>query len=218
MNPVHLPATSRLRAQAMFAVLMAAALAQAQSSRVLPAVDLRGYGKVSGVQRTFPKGSALRIQTESEAKARLLQAKYLSDTSLSPEVRRRTLRAGAVDVSALEVSNQGWVAALRTGTIVHLLAAKDASGMATLLKALPTTALSQSKASVEVPMWLDRWDKFNFRHYYRPWEKPQGKSETDYDFTSEFAWARQQEQAGFVFSMGLLATDSAQNITESGWQ
>ncbi len=39
-------------------------------------------------------------------------------------------------------------------------------------------------------MFLDRWDRFGFRFYYRPWEMPSDPAQaSNYDIKSEFDYA-----------------------------
>src|SRR6185436_18573358 len=82
-------------------------------ARMLPPVQLRGYGKVSGTFSELPNGaSLLEINCESVAKAQLVHAKYLSDLGLLPGVAEITLPN---QVAAREIAGQGAVAALRDG-------------------------------------------------------------------------------------------------------
>lgn len=182
-------------------------------------VNLRGYGALSGVLQGAPNGNGcvLRVETENPQKAALLQAKFLSDFSLSPAVKSSEISIGAAKIGFKEAQDQGVVAALRTGKTVFLVAAPDSARLAPLLKILPSPALMASSAIVAVPMYLDRWDKYSFRHYYRPWELPTGATNASYDFTHEFDYAKQQQKAGFVFWGDAMTTDSAEGIVNSGW-
>lgn len=179
-------------------------------------VRLRGYGLVSGALRTSAGGgSILRVETESPQKAALLQAKFLSDLALSPGVQSAQLTVGTTQVAVSEARSQGVVAALGQGKSVFLVAAPNRAQMLSLLGAVP--ALSASRASVAVPMWLDRFDKFSFRHYYRPWEVPPGATTASYDFLHEFDYAKEEQRAGMVFWNDAAANDPAEGIMNTGW-
>ena len=171
-----------------------AAPATVKSPEIIAPVDLRGYGEVSGKVSRTKNVSTLEITCESEAKARLLQAKYLSDLVELPGVTPKT---GADGATIQVVANQGAIAAFCAGSKVTILASPDEAQLqALLLKAAPT---GSSTAQVEVPMYLDRWDKFGFRFYYWPFHLPPGVAAKDYDFTHDFDYAEQQHRTGYVF-------------------
>lgn len=206
--------TRSLLVYALSSVTMAGAFhtpathAQTQS-QTLPPASLRGYGTLSG---TFSpalsnRASVLQINCENPAKAQLVQAKYLSDLGSLPGVR---VQADGVRL----VRQQGAVAAARVGTQVFVIAAPDAATARALIAQKFKNAAFN--AQVPVPMWLDRFDKFNFRHYYRPWEQPVG-SDAKYDFVSEFDFAKAQGRAGVVIWNDLLANDSAEGMMNFGW-
>lgn len=187
-------------------------------NQALPPIPLRGYGVVSGKVVTAKNGgTVLRVETASVQEAKLLQAKYLSDFGVLPGVQTGTLPVGAAHVTVQEAQGQGVVAALRTGNSIYLVAAKDHDQLTSLLKTLPAEALSASVAAVDVPMYLDRWDKFSFRHYYRPWDRPKGTTAATYDYTSDFDFAQQQDRAGVLLALGPLATDSADDMLNTAW-
>ena len=189
----------------------------------LPPVTLRGYGKVSGdfstLQLPSGRASVLRAQCADVAHAQLLHAKYLSDLGLLPGVAKHTLNVGKSQIAIQEVSGQGSIAALRAGSAVFVLTAptdtdlrqlivSDKELMAAPLVAQPETA---------VPMYLDRWDKFGFRFYYRPWELPKGATDQTYDVTKEFEWAQQQDRTGLVFWDDEYANDTAEGMMNYVW-
>ena len=170
---------------------------------VLSPLELRGYGTIAGKFQNLqqPAGaSLLEISCEGVAKAQLLHAKYLSDLSLLPGVKSTTTN----NFEAREIAGQGAVCALRDGARVLILTAPTsaalAQALATQVKAAGGRPLV-SKAEVAVPMWLDRWDKFGFRFYYRPWMMPHAGDgdQRGYDITKEFDWAQQQDRSGLVF-------------------
>lgn len=58
--------------------------------------------------------------------------------------------------------------------------------------AAPHTAAS-------IPMYMNEWDDFAFRFYYREGETPKGVKWNDYDPEKEFDWAKLAEKCGFIF-------------------
>lgn len=182
---------------------------------------LRGYGKISGTEwRAAEGGSILQIDCENEAHAKLTQAKYLSDLSLLPGVSESQVRVRGVSISAREVERQGCLSALRKGTTLFIAAATDREGLEKLLKNgfKGNFAEASSKADVEVPMWLDRWDKFGFRFYYRPWELPSDPAQAKgYDITKEFDFAKSLGRVGLNFWAKPNSVDTAEGLTDEDW-
>jgi len=184
--------------------------------------NLRGYGALSGTYRTLPSmpgASVLVIVCESTAKAQLVAAKYLSDLACLPGVTDAALPS-TPPITAHQIAGQGAVAAVRLDSKVYILTAADLKALATVVtSALPASGTEiSSKPEVAVPMYLDRWDKFGFRFYYRPWEQfkkqPAGQV---YDVNHEFEWAKAQGQSGIVFWDGMNTIDSAEGITGETW-
>ena len=139
-------------------------------AKKLPEIALRGYGKVSGTFRETPPkdASLLELVCEDEAKAKLTQAKYLSDLVELPGVQATTVKTRQGPLNAWTAETQGLVAAIQIGNKVTIVAGKDEAALnRALAGSQADVAKRSSKAQVEVPMWLDRWDKFGFRFYYR---------------------------------------------------
>jgi hypothetical protein len=179
-----------------------------------PKILLRGYGTVGGTFTTTTAdgqiGSVLAIDCENGDKAKLLQAKFLSDEQTLPGVTKTDfktgqwgvggLQFGGTQVSAYEARNQGFFAALRLDSKVLIIASPTREGLvATADNALKSnTAPVISDPEVEVPMWLDRWDKHGFRFYYAPWMTAPGHQNETYDFRGDFAFAK-DAGVGMVF-------------------
>jgi hypothetical protein len=70
---------------------------------------------------------------------------------------------------------------------------------------------------VRVPMFLDRWDRFNFRHYYLGWDTPRGVKVNDYDFTADFDYAKKEGRGGILVSEKPLSLDNAEDTINTGW-
>ena len=188
--------------------------------QTLPEEHLRGYGPSSGIFWTSPGGgSLLEIVCEDAEKAKLTQSKYLSDLGILPGVKENSLTLGATTVSSREVEGQGWIAALQQNERVLIAAAPTKAAFAALLANLPGVKLSScvSTPSVEVPMWLDRWDRFGFRFYYRPWEVPKDATAATYDVTKEFDFAEQHDRSGLVVWANRNDVDTAEGMTNDVW-
>jgi len=174
-----------------------------------PQTKLRGYGVVSakewvdGVQ-----GSLLQIECQDEEHARLVQAKYLSDLAeLPPATQSGEINIGGTKISIQTAESVGAVAALRNGTTVILVTAKDADSLSRLITAGVNgdAAKWTSVAEGKVPMFLDRFDKYGFRYYYVQWLKPgpNGRGDPMYDSTEDFDFAQ--------------ATHGGLQIWNNGW-
>ena len=85
-----------------------------------------------------------------------------------------SLKTARGQVSALLVENQGAEVAFRQANRVFILTASDPAQLPQLIEALVPagTKIDSSTAEVQVPMFLDRWDKYGFRFYYGPLTKP----------------------------------------------
>ena len=197
----------------------------------LPATRLRGYGALSGTfeRMATPGGpaSVLTIRCDGDGKAALTQAKLLSDLTLLPGAERVTLQTSAGDLPAVEAAGQGFVAALRLGPAVTVLAAAAAADLDVLhrshLAAQPGNYAYASDAAV--PMSLDRWDKHGFLFYSYTWQGPpadyvapvgfEGRG-PGYDDAEQFHWAA-AEGVGFVFWDGEAANDTAEGMMNEPW-
>src|SRR5882762_7362595 len=89
-------------------------------SHTYPPIKLRAYGTVSG---TFTPGtidaqpvSTLSIVCEDESKAKLVQAKYLSDLQSLPGVKPITVPNGQATLPGLKAEDQGVFLAARNGS------------------------------------------------------------------------------------------------------
>ncbi|MDR3401447.1 MAG: beta-galactosidase [Chthoniobacter sp.] len=186
---------------------------------VLAPTQLRGYGTLKGRYWRLAVSSAaslLEIQCDDADKARITQAKYFSDLACLPGVTKFVLPSG---VAAREISGQGAVVALRDGTRLFILSVGNRDELAPLLsRVFPSGAENLvSNAEVDVPMFLDRWDRFGFRFYYRPWELPPGGDRKKYDFANEFAWAAQQQRSGLVFWDEQNQVETAEGMMNEAW-
>ncbi|MDR1303895.1 MAG: hypothetical protein LBK76_01605 [Verrucomicrobiales bacterium] len=187
---------------------------------------LRAYGTVSGTSwRGADGGTLLQINCESEEKAKLTQAKYLSDLdSLPPGTKPGTVSVGGQTVNFRDAGAQGAVAALQRGGTVVVAASASAAALGDLLgKALTLGDGWSSSAAVPVPMWLDRFDKYGFHFYYGPgWLKlgPDGiHGDPAYDQAQDFEFAAANRRAGVTIWTGAQYGHSAEWLTNDvGWE
>jgi hypothetical protein len=192
-------------------------LSRGESAPVdLPQVDLRGFGKVSGhLEYVRPagatqSGSILTLTCEDADKAKLTLAKYLSDAQELPGLTKIDLKAsqwgwgsmqfGGTDFSSYEVAGQGWIAGLRLGNKILLAASPTREGLVSEISAALAGNREPlvSQPEVEVPMWLDRYDKHGFRFYYWTGLKPPGQNDKPYDVRQDFQFAH-DHGVGMVF-------------------
>ena len=125
--------------------------------------------------------SLLTIQCADEDKARLLEAKYLSDLGLLPGVSARAVQTSRGALAARAVDGQGLIAAVRADGTVFILAAQDEAGLVSLCeKNMPADAqldlTDETEKDAGVPMYLDRWDRYGMRFYYYPLGAPEDLS------------------------------------------
>jgi hypothetical protein len=200
-----------LMSSSSFAFGQSSSQDQALDARTFAPVALRGYGTVSGSFHREADGSVLTITCQDESKAKLLQAKYISDLTLQPGVTTVAVPTGNIYV----IDSQGAVAAFSAGNKVTILTgASDRSLRILIDKVKPA---GSSTTVMEVPMYLDRWDKFGFRHYYAVFRRPQGMTDANYNYISEFDWAKQEDRAGFLLADPPMTTDSAEGMMNYGW-
>ena len=188
----------------------------------LPTVRLRGYGAVSATFRPSADASSsvLEIRCESEDKAKILQAKYLSDLGLLPGVARKSMTTRRGKLWVEEADGQGSVAAVRDGARVLILVAPTGPGLAALFEQqFPADAAApSSEAEAQVPMYLDRWDRHGFRFYYAPWMRPRlpnGRDDDRYDPAGDFTFSRDSGHTGLVFWTTPNPVGSAEGITDA---
>lgn len=187
----------------------------------LPDIDLRGYGKVSGVFFTNEQGgSVLQINCQDEDKARLVQAKFLSDQQVLPGVKPTSIKTTLGSLNALDAEGQGILGALRIGQTVYIPAATSPDAWTTLVDSSFVGAAKNlsSTAEVDVPMWLDRWDKFGFRFYYREWALPEDEEMAkNYDFAKEFEFAEKSNRSGLLFWHMPHRVETAEGLNNGTW-
>ena len=177
-----------------------------------PEVKLRGYGKISGESAVYSrKGkkdlSLLEIDCESPEIAALVQAKYLSDLQSLGEVKKIQITIDRRQVQGYNAADQGYIACARKNNKVMIVAAVDENELADILK--QTSGLEFS-SNARIPMYLDGWDQYAFRFYYRPGAMPNDKKKREnYNVIDEFEFAKKNDHCGFVFWAGQNQLDFA---------
>ena len=205
----------------------------ASSSIIFPSAKLRGYGSVAGTftltETVGQSAGALRIVCQDQEKAKLIQAKYLSDLQLLPGVQKSersvALRSGRSGLLTYAVEGQGLILAARSGRIVWILASSTYAGLEKLaaqnLASAEDTVVST--AEVRVPMFLDRWDKYGFRFYYGPFVRPQTADHREvasYDPRQDFAFAKESGDVGLVVwnsPFGVPYSDGILDFNSRDW-
>jgi hypothetical protein len=205
-------------------------LTVARTESVAPKA-LRGYGTLSGEFAAYsaPSGaicSLLAIKCDSEAKAKLVHAKYVSDLRLILPVTETAATIKGMSVPIAIVPDQGAIAAFRVGTVVNIAAATDRPTLEKALNGLATSlARAELKPTATIPPFLDSWDKHGFSFYYRAGTTPPTKPGekriqfADYHVLGEFDFAKKNSDSGMVFWATENMCDFADGLTnENMWQ
>lgn len=181
-------------------------------------MKLRGYGTLFGEEQRDGTSSWLIIGADNVEKAKLVLAKYLSDLSELPGVAPVSLATHRGTLSAHLVGSQGTLVALRQGNRVVILTAPNPILLTKLVEAkVPQgTKIDSTTAEMEVPPYLDRWDKYGFRFYYGPLVKPRDAQGRDlpgnYDPRQDFAFADKSDKSGVVVWNSPFNAPSADGI------
>ena len=190
----------------------------------LPSMPLRGYGTLSGDFVLYGNGSGgqsslLLIQCDNDEKAKIVHAKYLSDLHALLPVKDESIKIGSVTVPAVNIPAQGVIAAFRKGKQVCVAAGTDAVNLKLVLDTQSGAFEGAEFAPTgTVPMYLDSWDKYGFRFYYRPGEVPPPKPGEkkiewkNYNVLGEFDFAKKNNSCGFVFWQNEEQCDFAEGM------
>ena len=190
---------SSLRSHASPSVVAIAGILPHTNQQELREVFLRGYGRVSGRHSVFRSGSILELDCENADRAKLTQAKYLSDLQLLPGVQRVRMKN---NTDAWKIDGQGAIAALRLENKVLILASSSLDGLDQLARdGLRGNRNLRASAEVPVPMWMDHWDKYGFRlcdydnvRMYRP----QNSDPRTFDAFESLQWLHDKAKMGLA--------------------
>jgi len=190
-------------------------------------VKLRGYGTLAGTftasQLDGSPNSVLKITCDNDDKARLVQAKYLSDLQATPEVHAITISAPSGAIPAYEVKDQGAVLAARDGSTVYILSAASPAALARLAQLPSAHGKLVFAPEISVPMYMDRWDQYGFRFYSYTWATPRTTNPQDYgqgapyDFEQEFKYAENHGHIPFIFWPKANPLDTAEGLNIDTW-
>ena len=192
----------------------------------ISSLEAAQYGTLSGEEKSDGRNSSLVVTTDTPEKAKLVLAKYLSDLSELPGVSPLSLTTARGPVSAHSIEKQGDLVALRHGNQVVVLTAPDPALLSRAVEAnIPEgTRVDSSTAEMEVPMYLDRWDKYGFRFYYGPLTKPRDAQGRDlpgnYDPRQDFEFADKSGKSGLVVwnsPFSAPAADGIFDLTSREW-
>jgi len=191
----------------------------------LPPKALRGIGTQSAIFRRFQlsngPASVLQITCESPPKALLMQAKYLSDARLLPGTRQIELRMSTGPRAALASADGNIFAAFAADRMIGILAASsDADIVALMNQFVPSeTPAKAFLARVEIPMYLDRFDKHGLMSYYQPLREPgPAKPDAHYEFSKDFDFAA-QNKIGLVLWDNEMLNDTAEGLANlAAWR
>ncbi len=182
--------------------------------------SLRGYGKLSAssISVANSPASTLKIACESDDKAKLTLAKYVSDLQLLPGVSPLPITVHGVALPGWAATGQGAILAARDGRVVYIFAAAKTESIATIAEATLGTRLKAAASAPEttVPTFLDRFDKYGFESYYQPFRPvtsndPPGTKRV-YDPVGDMKYAQQIGHAGLVVPFGPEPDESADGI------
>ena len=187
----------------VFAVVLAC-----QGTASAETFNLRGFGKVDARFTNEGYVSALTLRAENAEKAKLWQAKYLSDmTNTIGTVSLETLDGfHAVNLG----DKRGYATAVRDGRTVTILTSPTSTSLIAAARKKGATA-QNTQPSSPVPAYINGWDQHAFRFYYWAGQKPQGARE--YDALEEFDFMR--DKTGVIFWAKHHRADRAEGIDDS---
>jgi hypothetical protein len=205
----------------------------------LPQIALRGYGTVSAtfhrIAGAHGAASVLRTRCESPQKALLMQAKYLADAERMPGIEPLTLQLPSGRIAAHRSTAGGCIAACAIESEVLIFAAADAADLTTLCARHlpPNTPTNAFTPRAQVPMFLDRWDRYGLLAYYSPYATnpnpvtnpdptpPHGDPQApaaarrEDEFTGDFDFAAAQGPLGLAVWAGETLNDTAEGLTNT---
>jgi hypothetical protein len=153
------------------------------SRQSYPETRLRGYGRLSAEEVRYAarsekqaSASLLAIRTVDAEQARLVEAKFAGDLRTAAGTRDGRLAVGERPFPCANVEGQGSVAVARFENSVWVAAARHPGSLVALVAASRMLAgiAPTVRSEMPVPLYLDSWDRYGFRFYYRAWETPKG--------------------------------------------
>ncbi len=158
------------------------------------------------------RSSVLIITCGDAEHASLCLGKYLSDLHCLGGVTDGKLDVGGVELPVVEAAGQGRIVAWRAGQQVAILAAAKRRDLLSLLAAIQVASLGEFDfTGSEVPMYLDRYDRFGWHFYFHPWTTP--PEEPDYDLDASFQFLA-KHRLGMMMPLSLNNLDGAEGVIE----
>ena len=185
--------------------------------------NLRGYGKTEARFTEEGDVSVLTLRAENAEKAKLWQAKYLSDMTntignatlegllilLSDKEQMRSIPP--LTFSAVNLGDGlGYATAIRNGRIVTILTSPTMNTLRAAARQKGAT-LENTRAATTIPTYLNGWDQHAFRFYYWPGQRPDGVKK--YDALPEFDFM-QRMTTGVIFWTAAHRADRAEGIAD----
>ncbi len=182
---------------------------------------LRGYGKVSADFSGKGDSSVLSVRSATPAAAELWQAKFHSDiTSTIGTAELCKLRGPRGEFYAYKLPAGGWFSGVRKDAEFRIFHGKtEAALLQSMLASGVGPTLENTRSAVKVPMYLNSWDQYAFRFYYRVNSAPPKVKESEYDPLPEFEFASRLGSLGLVFWTETHNADFAQGVlNENAWR
>ncbi len=181
-----------------------------------PEQTLRGFGPVAAeYTENGANSSILTVRTAAADKAALWQAKYHSDlTRTVGRVTEREFKGPRGAFHGYEFADgNGCSVAVRVGKTLHLAYGRTpAELVSTLIRAGITPTAENTRSTAAIPMFLDSFDQYAFRFYYRPDSAPGDVPYAEYDPQQEFDFAAKLGKLGFVFWAEIHNADFAAGL------
>ncbi len=198
----------------MLGMTLAFALNVAGESEDFRERNLRGFGRVSAEFFEGNGESTLTVRLGNTDSANLLQAKFASDLTATVGKVIPKIVGG---FHAYELPDGSLVASLvHKATLQVFCARTEAELVKKMAHWKPTTA--NTRSSAKIPMYLDGYDQYAFRFYYRPGELPPGGKADSYDPAQEFDFAAKLGNLGFIFWAETHNADFAAGLfNENTW-
>ncbi|MGA2496387.1 MAG: hypothetical protein ABSH20_01515, partial [Tepidisphaeraceae bacterium] len=107
-----------------------------------------------------------------------------------PGADEETLAVGARSLKVRRTPGGGYVACCAADRSVSILIAPSRMMLASMIeRQLPTAAPAETfTPRTQVPMYLDRFDRYGLMVYYGPWKNP--PKQEHYDYNVDFRFAR----------------------------
>jgi hypothetical protein len=188
--------------------------------KFFPGINLRGFGKIAAAYRVLPSSSGsasiTHIRCESAEKSLLLQAKYLSDLTALPGVAELNMVTKHGRASVRQAPGGGCLACMAIGSDVFIVAGSTEDE---LTRQLSTNAGANGTPDsftprAEVPMYLNRFDKYGLLYYYGAWVARD--DDQNYDYSQDVKFVKEND-TGLIIWENTFQDDTAEGMTDVTW-